>query len=434
MEQLKSRTLFISFFILCLCFGTLFLIGSYVVQGSFWAAHRSAGSVNKGTITDREGRLLYDFSNGSYSDDYEYRVSTVHAVGDKVGSIAHSAKSELVGSTSSFNLITGISGKDIDLQLTLDADLNARAYELLDGRKGVISLYNYKTGDILCMLSAPCFDPTDSEVIKAINDGDEKYQGAYVNRFLSSTYTPGSTFKVVTTAAALETMKNVDDFSFSCDSDLSYGDDSVTCPSSHGTVGLKSALAKSCNGAFATLANDIGGETLKEYAEKAGLLTQREVSGIKTAAGSFTVSKSAIEEGWSGVGQYKNLVNPCSEMTLMGCIAMDGTAAAPSLLPTTKKTMEKASIGWKASTCQTIREMMRNNVVNHYGQSQFGELPVCAKSGTAEVGSKDPHAWFVGFVDSKEYPYAFVVMVEHGGWGSSTAGGIAAKLLDYACN
>lgn len=202
MKQLKFRTIFISFFTLCLCFGMVFLLGSYVVDGDYWAAHRSAGSVTKGTITDRNGQLLYDFSNGSYSDDYEIRVSTVHAVGDKVGSIANSAKSKLVGSQSSFNIITGISSKDTSLQLTLDANLNARALELLDGRKGVISLYNYKTGDILCMLSAPCFDPTDSEVIKAINEGSEKYQGAYVNRFFSSTYTPGSTFKVVTTAAA----------------------------------------------------------------------------------------------------------------------------------------------------------------------------------------------------------------------------------------
>lgn len=433
MKQLKFRTIFISFFTLCLCFGMVFLLGSYVVDGDYWAAHRSAGSVTKGTITDRNGQLLYDFSNGSYSDDYEIRVSTVHAVGDKVGSIANSAKSKLVGSQSSFNIITGISSKDTSLQLTLDANLNARALELLDGRKGVISLYNYKTGDILCMLSAPCFDPTDSEVIKAINEGSEKYQGAYVNRFFSSTYTPGSTFKVVTTAAVLETMKHVEEFSFSCDSDLSYGDDSVTCPSTHGTVDLWEALGKSCNGAFATLANEIGGKTVEEYAKKAGLLSPMEVNGIKTAAGSFTVSKSAIEEGWSGVGQYKNLVNPCSEMTLMGCIAMDGTAASPSLIPTTKKTMKQASIDWKPSTCETVREMMRNNVVNHYGQSKFGELPVCAKSGTAEVGSDSPHAWFVGFVDSEEYPYAFVVMVEHGGWGSSTAGGIAAELLRAAC-
>ena len=73
---------------------------------------------------------------------------------------------------------------------------------------------------------------------------------------------------------------------------------------------------------------------------------------------------------------------------------------------------------------------MRNNVLDHYGQEQFGDLPVCAKSGTAEVGSDvQPHAWFTGFVDDPDHPYAFVVMVENGGWGSKTAGSIAAKVL-----
>lgn len=431
MKQLKFRTIFISFFIFCLGFGMTALLFFYVKDGDYWAAHRSAGSVTSGTITDRNGNILYDFSDGSYSADYETRVSTVHAVGDKVGSIAYSAKSSLVGSNSTFNLITGISDKETNLQLTLDAALNRRAHELMDGRRGVVAVYNYKTGDILCMYSGPSFDPTDKEVLAAINDGAEEYQGAYMNRFLSSTYTPGSTFKVVTTAAALEKRKHIDDFTFKCDGDLDYGDDSVTCPSSHGTVDLKKALAKSCNGAFATLANEMGGQTVMDYAEKAGLLAPMEVSGMPVAKGSFTLSNIAIEEGWSGVGQFKNLVSPCAELTLMGCIAGNGTAKTPSLLPKSDKT---TTIGWKASTCETLKELMRNNVVNSYGQSQFGDLPVCAKSGTAEVGTESPHAWFVGFVDSDESPYAFVVIVEHGGWGSSVAGGIAAEMLDAIHN
>lgn len=429
MKQLKFRTIFISFFILCLCFGMGCLLFFYVTQGAYWAEHRSAGSVTTGTITDRNGEILYDFSDKTYNSDYETRVSTVHAVGDRVGSIAYSAKNSLTGAVSSFNLITGISTKETNLKLTLDASLNRLAYELMDDRRGVVAIYNYKTGDILCMYSAPSFDPTDSDVLEAINNGDEDYQGAYMNRFLSSTYTPGSTFKVVTTAAALETMKNWEDFSFYCDGDLSYGKDSVTCPSSHGTVNLKTALAKSCNGAFATIANEISGETVMEYAEKAGLLEKHSVSGMPTAAGSFGLSDIKIEEGWSGVGQFKDLVNPCAELTLMGCIANGGTAKAPSLLP---DSTEEASIGWKSSTCEKIRELMRNNVVNTYGQSKFGDLPVCAKSGTAEVGTESPHAWFVGYVDSEETPLAFVVIVEHGGWGSSVAGGIAAEMIRTA--
>jgi peptidoglycan glycosyltransferase len=77
--------------------------------------------------------------------------------------------------------------------------------------------------------------------------------------------------------------------------------------------------------------------------------------------------------------------------------------------------------------------MMRNNVLNQYGQSQFGDLAVCAKSGTAEVGGgSQPHAWFAGFIDDSSHPLAFIVLVENGGSGASVAGAVAAKVLAQA--
>ena len=88
---------------------------------------------------------------------------------------------------------------------------------------------------------------------------------------------------------------------------------------------------------------------------------------------------------------------------------------------------------YSAETCQRLKEMMRNNVLTQYGQAQFGDLPVCAKSGTAEVGGgQQPHAWFAGFIDDPEHPLAFVVLVENGGGGAAEAGSIAAKLLAQA--
>ena len=89
---------------------------------------------------------------------------------------------------------------------------------------------------------------------------------------------------------------------------------------------------------------------------------------------------------------------------------------------------------YKRQTCETLQALMRNNVQQTYGQSQFGDLAVCAKSGTAEVGSGlSPHAWFVGFIDDEAHPYAFVVLVENGGGGASTAGSIAATVLNQLC-
>ena len=85
-----------------------------------------------------------------------------------------------------------------------------------------------------------------------------------------------------------------------------------------------------------------------------------------------------------------------------------------------------------ADTCRVLRDMMRNNVQQTYGQSMFGSLAVCAKSGTAEVGTGSPHAWFAGFVADEDLPLAFVVLVENGGGGADAAGPIAARLLTMA--
>lgn len=439
MKRLKNRTLFVLFFTALLVAGMLFLLFSYVKDGDYWAAHRPAGSITAGEITDRNGVVLYDYASGSYSSDYDVRLSTVHAVGDRRGSISSGARQVFAGKMSDFNLITGISTKTQQLKLSLDAKLNVRAWEAMEGRKGTVGLYNYRTGEVLCMLSNPCFDPEDSAQIEAINAGAAAYEGAYLNRFLASTYTPGSTFKIVTLAAALERLENIEDFSYQCSGSVSYGDHSITCPSRHGWLNLSDALAESCNCAFGKLANEVGSDVLRKYAKEAGLLDRIMVSGLKTAAGSFATTGVPIDEGWSGVGQYKDLVNPCAEMTLMGCIAGGGSAATPVLLVDEGGLFapkpERSSIGWKPETCERIKELMRNNVVNHYGQGQFDELPVCAKSGTAEVGGdKAPHAWFTGFIDSDEYPYAFVVVIENGGWGSKQAGSVAAQVLRAACS
>ena len=99
--------------------------------------------------------------------------------------------------------------------------------------------------------------------------------------------------------------------------------------------------------------------------------------------------------------------------------------ALPAAFPDGKETYSVFS----QSTCQRLKAMMRNNVTSQYGQSQFGDLAVCAKSGTAEVGSGEPHAWFTGFIDDPDHPLAFVVLVENGGGGAKVAGSIAAKVL-----
>lgn len=449
MKKLQRRTLFVLLFILALAAGTVVLCAFYVKDGAQWASFYgnqhvyTNGRIASGSIQDRNGTTLFDCAEGQYSDDKTTRISTLHAIGDKQGNINTGAKNLFADQLVGFSLITGTSGTGNTIKLTLDANLNNAAYQAMAGRKGVAALYNYETGEVLCMLSTPSFDPADDAEAAKVAAGDSNYDGAYLNRFLSGTYTPGSTFKLVTAAAALETLHNEDSFSYTCTGSLTLNGEKITCPSVHGTQDFATALANSCNGAFATLATQVGGKTLEKYAKEAGLTSKVNVNGLNTAAGSFTAGTSDNDVGWSGVGQYKDLVNPCAELTLMGCIAQGGSAATPRLLksvtsskglPVAHVTTETSKIGWKADTCDKIRTLMHNNVTSNYSKNlDFGGLNVCAKSGTAEVGTSKPHAWFVGFVDDSAYPYAFVVVVENGGWGSSVAGGVAASLLKAAC-
>ena len=148
---------------------------------------------------------------------------------------------------------------------------------------------------------------------------------------------------------------------------------------------------------------------------------------------------------WTGIGQYHDMVNPCSMMVYMGAIASGGEAVMPTIIKPGSFVEEQASklpvVGTKtksmieSSTADSLKSMMSNNVVNNYGSDMFPGLSICAKSGTAEVGGgRQPNAWFVGFLDDAENPYAFVVLVENGGYGSRTAGSVANKVLQATVN
>ena len=141
------------------------------------------------------------------------------------------------------------------------------------------------------------------------------------------------------------------------------------------------------------------------------------------------------------MGQYDDLVNPCAFLRFLGSLA-GGKTVGPRLvyqettmhgIPLPGDGAPSLKAPFDADTCRVLRDMMRNNVQQTYGQSMFGSLAVCAKSGTAEAApGQSPHAWFAGFVADEDLPLAFVVLVENGGGGARVAGSIAAQVLAQA--
>lgn len=449
MRKIEKRAVLCLIIALALIAGLGLFCFRFVKNASDWAAYpynrhmySNSGQLLSGTILDRDGDVLTEVKDGErvYYPDATVRRATVHAVGDGSGYIGTGALTAFADRLSGYNLITGgysPLGSGRNLTLTLDAYLNVTAYNAMDGRQGTVGVYNYKTGDILCMVSTPSFDPENAP------DASSAEDGVYLNRFLSSAQVPGSIFKTVTLTAALENLPDLKDRIFTCTGETTVGGTVITCPKPHGKMDIESAFANSCNGVFGALAAELGGDTMTKYVEQAGLTRRMSVDGIMTAAGHYDVSEADKGQiGWSGVGQYTDTVNPCNMMTYMGAIANGGTAAVPRLIldittpsgiPTSWQRTEETDTLVQASTASQVKEMMKNNVVQTYGTDRFRGLDIGAKSGTAEVGGdKRPNAWFAGFLDDPEHPYAFIVLVENGGGGASVAGEIAATVLQ-AC-
>lgn len=449
MRKIEKRAVLCLIIALALIAGLGLFCFRFVKNASDWAAYpynrhmySNSGQLLSGTILDRDGDVLTEVKDGErvYYPDATVRRATVHAVGDGSGYIGTGALTAFADRLSGYNLITGgysPLGSGRNLTLTLDAYLNVTAYNAMDGRQGTVGVYNYKTGDILCMVSTPSFDPENPP------DASSAEDGIYLNRFLSSAQVPGSIFKTVTLTAALENLPDLKDRTFTCTGETTVGGTVITCPKPHGKMDIESAFANSCNGVFGALAAELGGDTMTKYVEQAGLTRRMSVDGIMTAAGHYDVSEADKGQiGWSGVGQYTDTVNPCNMMTYMGAIANGGTAAVPRLIldittpsgiPTSWQRTEETDTLVQASTASQVKEMMKNNVVQTYGTDRFRGLDIGAKSGTAEVGGdKRPNAWFAGFLDDPEHPYAFIVLVENGGGGASVAGEIAATVLQ-AC-
>ncbi len=400
----------------------------YLDRGQDWAlafARQNSGS--SGTVLDRGGLLLaaFDPDGTRYAEDPAVRTACYAVTGDFLGRSGTGALSCLWQELYGFSPVTGTThASENELRLTVDASLCRTAYEALGGRRGAVMLMDYRSGEVLCMVSSPAVDPLDE---------GEPPEGAYLNRCLSSCFTPGSIFKLVTAAAAIETVPNMDSRRFWCGGDTEIAGVRIKCSGEHDAQSFEDALANSCNVAFAEITIKVGQDNMLSHARAYGLLDGHTLDGIPSAAGSYPQDFLGDPElAWSGIGQSTDLVNPYAMLRFVAAIANGGVLAEPHLIagrsgPYTRLVKEE--------TAEKLGAMMNYNVVSHYdGANNFPGLSLCAKTGTAELGDGSSHAWFVGYLLDERHPYAFVVLVENGGGGLYAAGPVANTLLQAAVN
>ncbi len=457
MKMTSRRGFVVLLLVVAVVAGLGFLGFKLAVNGENWATLRAnehltedGSFIAAGHITDRNGEILAKTENKEriYNDSERIRRSTLHIVGDTEGYISSGVqtayKTQLIG----YNRITGLhslikNGRGNDVKLTLDSELCALAYDKLNGRKGVVAAYNYETGELLCSVSSGNYDirnkPSSEEIAENKNG---QYDGIYMNRLIDGLYTPGSTFKIVTAASAIENKKNINDWEYTCEGETIIDGVTVTCPHSHGKLSFKTAFSNSCNCAFAELSEALGAEKLTATANEFGF-------GESFSFGKGQTEKSRIdlsdaEKGdvaWAGVGQYTTLVNPYHMLTLVGSVANGGTAVLPYAVSTIAtpegRVLEEATPISREyispSVANLLKEMMRFTVEDNYGDWRFKGLEMCGKTGTAEISDEEePHSWFVGFSKNPSCPVAIVVVVENGGWGSSAALPIASSVMESA--
>ena len=446
MKKVSGRAIFPLILAIVLLAGTVLLCVRYFAKADEWVTFSGSPHVytgvnlDGGVVTDRDGTLLLDSTDGrTYSADAVTRTATMHLLGDRYGYIQAPLLGSFADDMIGFDKINGLygaEGTEANAALTLSAAAQTAAYQALGNYHGTVGVYNYKTGEILCAVTSPSYDPDNMPDVDADTSG--AYDGVYVNRFFQAAYTPGSIFKIVTLAAAIETVPDWESLTFTCEGKSIIGGQEIICEGVHGTITLKQALAHSCNVAFGELAGKVGTKALMEYAEKLGLSESFECDGIPVKAGTVDLKDAdAGDLAWAGIGQYTDQVNALTFMRAMGRIAGGGTGAEPYLMAKItrgEKTAyeaktETSSRALKAETAAKLTEYLRNNVATMYGDWQFGGLNVCAKSGTAEHEGETADAMFAGFCVDENCPLAFVVFVENGGSGSAVAAPIAAKVL-----
>ncbi|TCP54061.1 peptidoglycan glycosyltransferase [Tamaricihabitans halophyticus] len=364
------------------------------------------------------------------------------------------------------DVITGRDPRGGNVQLTINPRVQQTAYDEMTSRgyKGSVVALKPDTGEILGMVSTPSYDP--NKLAQHDSAGQEEAWTQYnndpnqpmLNRAINQTYPPGSTFKLITAAAAMEQGIADERLTAASQIDLPSGGGTTLenyggshCGSGGDSVDLTTALALSCNTAFAELAGKVGREGMLEQAAKFGI--GGEELNVPMRVSGSTLGDIADEASLyqTGIGQRDVRLTPLQDAMVAAGIANGGTVMTPQLVKEVQapdlttiqdfspETYDTAMSGANASA---LTDMMIDSEENTSGEGQRSDLTIASKTGTAEHGNDPkntpPHAWYVAFAPADDPQVAVAVIVESGGdfglvaTGGKVAAGIGRATIDAA--
>jgi len=369
--------------------------------------------------------------------------------------IERSQDEELSGDADEFfvrrlsDVVTGRSPEGGAVLLTLDPAAQAAAYAGLQGNRGAVVALDPRTGAVLAMASLPSYDPArlssfEPEDIRSyyaeLNGADAD---PLLNRAISKTYPPGSTFKVVTAAAALENgvttetqipSPTVLDLPQTRAGLRNFG--GASCSGETST--LAEAMRISCNTAFGALGLQLGDDALREQAEAFGFGDTDLRVPTRVADSRFPEDANPPQTAQSAIGQFDVRVTPLQMAMVAAGIANDGEVMEPYLVQEVQapdlsvvsaarpRTLSRAT---SEEVADELTSMMELVVADGSGRrAQIDGVRVAGKTGTAQhAQGRPPHAWFISFAPADDPQVAVAVVVEDGGsLGSEATGGALA--------
>lgn len=357
-------------------------------------------------------------------------------------------------------ILTGQNPKGASVSLTIDPAVQQAAWDALGNRKGAVIAIRPKTGEIIAMVSKPTFDPNalavhnSQTVIDTYNALLADPSGPLFNRTMSGDLDPpGSAFKLVVAAAALESGKFTPDSQFPNPAELQLPQsNAIITNSGHDscggtpTVSIADALRLSCNIPFAQLGLAVGSRAILQQAEKFGFNRNVDVPMSSTES-VYPRGLDNPQTMLSAFGQSSVRASPLQMAMVSMAIANSGVLMQPTLVAsviapdlTVIKKLQPTVFSQAVSpqTAATMTQMMINNVSNGAGSNaRIDGVNVAGKTGTAENGEGEPYSlWFTGFAPANDPQVAIAVVVQNGGGigqdgtGNTLAAPIAKKVLE----
>ena len=323
--------------------------------------------------------------------------------------------------------------------------------------KGAVVALEPSTGKILAMVSSPSYDPN----LLATHDTDEQGKAwtqlrddpdsPLTNRAIAETYPPGSTFKVITTAAALQS-GITDDAQLTAAPQTQLPNSTATLENYGGTpcgngptASLREAFARSCNTAFVELGIRVGAEALRSTAQAFGFDSAPDPIPLEVAESTMGPMADSAAVGMSSMGQKDVAVTPLQNALVAATIANSGVEMQPYLVdslrgPDLANIATTAPRQQRRAVSPQIAAKLADLMI---GAEQFtqqkGAIPgvqIASKTGTAEHGTDPrntpPHAWYIAFAPAQSPKVAIAVLVENGGDRLSATGGALAAPIGRA--